>query len=37
MNADEGWAAIDAQRLRVVALLEQLTDDEWRRPSLCDG
>ena len=37
MNEDEGWAAIDAQRLRVVALLEQLTDDEWRRPSLCDG
>ncbi|GAA0916695.1 maleylpyruvate isomerase family mycothiol-dependent enzyme [Virgisporangium aurantiacum] len=37
MNEDEGWAAIDAQRLRVMALLESLTDDEWRRPSLCDG
>ena len=37
MNEDDGWAAIDAQRLRVAALLDQLTDDEWRRPSLCDG
>lgn len=37
LTADEGWAAIDAQRLRVAGLLEQLTDDEWRQPSLCDG
>lgn len=37
MNEDGGWAAIDAQRLRVVALLEGLTGDEWRQPSLCDG
>jgi uncharacterized protein (TIGR03083 family) len=37
MNKDEGWAAIDAQRLRVAAMLEQLTDDEWRQPSLCAG
>jgi uncharacterized protein (TIGR03083 family) len=36
-DEDRGWAAIDAQRLRVADLLEQLTDDEWRRPSLCDG
>lgn len=37
MNDDEIWAAIDAQRLRTADLLESLTDDEWRRPSLCDG
>lgn len=37
MNDDEIWAAIDAHRLRTAELLEQLSDDEWRRPSLCDG
>jgi uncharacterized protein (TIGR03083 family) len=37
MNEDEIWAAIDAQRLRTADLLDSLTDDEWRRPSLCDG
>ncbi len=37
MNDDEIWAAIDAHRLRTAELLEQLSDDEWVRPSLCDG
>lgn len=37
MDQDEIWAAIDAQRLSVAELLEQLSDDEWRRPSLCEG
>ena len=37
MNDDELWAAIDAQRLRTVTLLEDLTPLEWDRPSLCDG
>jgi uncharacterized protein (TIGR03083 family) len=37
MNDDELWAAIDAQRLRTVELLEALTPREWERPSLCDG
>jgi len=37
MNRDDIWRAIDAQRLRVAALLDELDDDEWRRPSLCDG
>jgi uncharacterized protein (TIGR03083 family) len=37
LSEDEGWAAIDAQRLRVANLLEQLTADEWRQPSLCAG
>lgn len=31
------WQAIDAQRVRVADLLDDLTDDEWRRPSLCAG
>lgn len=37
MNDDELWAAIDAQRLRIVALLEDLTPVEWDHASLCDG
>jgi uncharacterized protein (TIGR03083 family) len=37
MNDDEIWAAIDAQRLRTADLLDSLTEEEWRRPSLCDG
>jgi uncharacterized protein (TIGR03083 family) len=37
MNRDELWRAIDTQRLRVAALLDALDDDEWLRPSLCDG
>lgn len=36
-ETDELWAMIDAQRERTAALLEQLTDEEWRRPSLCAG
>jgi len=31
------WQAIDAQRLSLAGLLETLSDDEWRQPSLCDG
>lgn len=37
MNDDEVWAAIDAHRLRTAELLEELSDDEWSHPSLCDG
>lgn len=37
MNDDEIWAAIDAHRLRTAEMLEQLSDDQWRNPSLCDG
>jgi uncharacterized protein (TIGR03083 family) len=37
MNRDQLWAAIDEQRLRVVDLLNGLTDDEWKSPSLCQG
>jgi uncharacterized protein (TIGR03083 family) len=31
------WTAIDQQRGAIVRLLEELTEDEWRRPSLCAG
>lgn len=37
MDHDEVWKAIDAQRLSVADLLEQLSDDEWCQPSLCEG
>lgn len=37
MDRDEVWTAIDAQRLRLTGLLEQLTDAQWRHPSLCEG
>jgi hypothetical protein len=37
MNDDEVWAAIDLQRRRTADLLEQLSDEEWRQPSLCRG
>lgn len=37
MNEDEIWTAIDSQRLTTADLLESLSVDEWRQPSLCDG
>lgn len=37
MNEDEIWSAIDSQRLVTADLLESLSEDEWRQPSLCDG
>jgi uncharacterized protein (TIGR03083 family) len=37
LSPDRIWEAIDAQRLRVADLLDQLTDEEWHRTSLCDG
>jgi uncharacterized protein (TIGR03083 family) len=37
MDRDQVWQVIDAQRQSVVALLEGLSDDEWRQPSLCAG
>ena len=35
MNDDEVWTAVDTQRLRTVELLEDLSDADWRQPSLC--
>jgi uncharacterized protein (TIGR03083 family) len=37
LDVDGAWRAIDAQRLRVAAMLDDLSEDEWRQPSLCAG
>ena len=37
MNDAEVWTVIDVQRGRTADLLEQLSDEEWRQPSLCQG
>jgi uncharacterized protein (TIGR03083 family) len=37
MNPDQIWRVIDAQRAQLSDLLADLTDDEWRKPSLCAG
>lgn len=37
MNEDEAWHAIDAHRARLCDLLDDLSDAEWRQPSLCTG
>lgn len=37
MDRDQVWQVIDAQRLSLAGLLEQLSADEWRQPSLCTG
>ncbi|BCB90465.1 maleylpyruvate isomerase family mycothiol-dependent enzyme [Phytohabitans suffuscus] len=37
MNEDEAWRAIDAHRERLCDLLDGLSGDEWRHPSLCAG
>ncbi|MDG4825538.1 maleylpyruvate isomerase family mycothiol-dependent enzyme [Asanoa sp. WMMD1127] len=35
MDRDELWRVVDDQREALTAQLEDLTDEEWRRPSLC--
>ncbi len=37
MDRDQVWQVIDAQRLSLAGLLEQLSAREWRQPSLCTG
>lgn len=37
MDRDQVWQVIDAQRMNLAALLEQLSGDDWRQPSLCAG
>jgi uncharacterized protein (TIGR03083 family) len=37
MEQREVWTAIDDQRRALVLLLEDLSEREWRRPSLCEG
>lgn len=37
MDDNAIWAGIDRQRVRITDLLEQLSEGEWRQPSLCVG
>lgn len=37
MNPDDVWRGIDDQRGRLVDLLEDLSEHDWQRPSLCEG
>ncbi|WP_067827809.1 maleylpyruvate isomerase family mycothiol-dependent enzyme [Actinomadura kijaniata] len=37
LSPDQVWQVIDAQRTSLADLLEDLTDDQWSRPSLCAG
>ncbi len=37
MNDDDVWAAIDLQRRRTADLLAGLSEEQWARPSLCEG
>jgi uncharacterized protein (TIGR03083 family) len=37
LDRDEVWQVIDAQRLSLANLLEDLSQDEWLQPSLCAG
>ena len=37
MERCEVWTAIDDQRRALAYLLEDLSKEEWRQPSLCDG
>ncbi|MFI0410204.1 maleylpyruvate isomerase family mycothiol-dependent enzyme [Actinomadura sp. 3N508] len=37
LDPDETWQVIDAQRRSLADLLDNLSDDQWRHPSLCAG
>lgn len=37
LDRDQVWPAVDAQRTSLTALLDDLSVDEWRQPSLCAG
>jgi uncharacterized protein (TIGR03083 family) len=37
MDKDSVWRAIDGERSRLADLMEDLSDAEWRTPSLCTG
>ena len=37
MERSDVWTAIDDQRRALVHLLEDLSEKEWRQPSLCEG
>ena len=37
LEREQVWMAIDDQRRQLVGLLEDLSDQEWLHPSLCEG
>ena len=37
MEVAEIWRVVDEERTTLAALLEELTEEEWRQPSLCDA
>jgi len=37
VDAETSWRVIEQERLSLADLLEQLTEDQWNSPSLCDG
>jgi uncharacterized protein (TIGR03083 family) len=37
MERSDVWTAIDDHRRALVHLLDGLSEEEWRRPSLCEG
>jgi uncharacterized protein (TIGR03083 family) len=37
VDAETSWRVIEQERLSLAALLENLSDDKWNAPSLCDG
>jgi uncharacterized protein (TIGR03083 family) len=37
MDSEASWRVIREQRLTLAEVLDDLTDAEWARPSLCDG
>lgn len=37
LGRDQAWQVIDAQRLRLADLLDDLSEHDWQQPSLCDG
>jgi uncharacterized protein (TIGR03083 family) len=37
MDDNQVWQTIDEERLRLADVLDQLTEKEWRHPSLCEG
>jgi uncharacterized protein (TIGR03083 family) len=37
MNAEDSWRVIEAERLSLADLLEDLSPAQWEAPSLCDG
>jgi uncharacterized protein (TIGR03083 family) len=37
LDRDQAWQVIDAQRLGLAGLLDDLSEHEWQQPSLCGG